>query len=140
MKVDQELFSEVLRDALARGKSVRLRVQGVSMLPWLPEGQQVCVRPAAGRALRRGDIALFLRESGRAILHRIVRVRQEGGTVRYDCLGDSERGNPELVMASAVIGFVEITAFQRAVYLALHRPRRFLNRRLSQWGLRLRHG
>ncbi len=140
MKVDPELVSEVLLDALARGESVRVRVQGVSMLPWLREEDQVCVRPSADRRLRRGDIALFRRTPSRLILHRIVGVRTEAGTVVCDCLGDSESGNPERVLASSVIGVVETTPIQRAAYRTLHRPRRWLNRLLSKWGLRLRHG
>lgn len=140
MKVDPELVSEVLLDALARGESIRLRVRGVSMLPWLREGDQVCVRPAAGRRLRRGDIALFRRAPARLILHRVVGVRTEAGAVVCDCLGDSESGSPERVPAAAVIGVVETTPVRRAIYRVLHPPRRLLNRLLSKWGLRLRHG
>ena len=140
MKVDPELVSEVLLDALARGESVRMRVQGVSRLPWLREGAQVCVRPSAGRCLRRGDIALFRRAPSRLILHRIVGVQTEAGAVVCDCLGDSESGSPERVPAADVIGVVATTPVRRAVYRMLHRPRRWLNRLLSKWGLRLRHG
>ena len=139
MKVDSELVSEVLLDALARGESVRVRVQGVSMLPWLREGDQVCVRPSAGCRLRCGDIALFRRTPSRLILHRIVGVRTEAGAVVCDCLGDSESGSPERVPAASVIGVVATTPMRRAAYRTLHRPRRWLNRLLSNWGLRLRH-
>ena len=138
--MDPELVSEVLLDALARGESVRVRVQGVSMLPWLREGDRVCVRPAAGRRLRRGDVVLFRRPPARLILHRIVGVRTEAGAVVCDCLGDSESGSPERVPAADVIGVVATTPMRRAVYRTLHRPRRWLNRLLSNWGLRLRHG
>ena len=139
MKVDPELVSEVLLDALARGETVRVRVQGVSMLPWLREGDQVCIRPSAGRLPRRGDVVLFRRAPGRLILHRIVGVCTEAGAVVCDCLGDSESGSPERVPAANVIGVVAITPVRRAVYRMLHRPRRWLNRLLSSWGLRLRH-
>ena len=139
MKVDPELVSEVLFDALARGESVRLRVRGVSMLPWLREGDRVCIRPLAGRRLRRGDVALFRRAPSRLILHRVVGVRTEAGADICDCLGDSESGSPERVPVSEVVGVVETTSLRRAAYRMLHRPRRLLNRWLSKWGLRLRH-
>ena len=140
MKVDPELVSEVLLDALARGETVRVRVQGVSMLPWLRAGDLVRVRPPVGHRLRRGDIALFRRAPSRLILHRIVGVRTEAEAVVCDCLGDSESGSPERVTAANVIGVVETTPMRRAAYRTLHRPRRWLNRLLSKWGLRLRHG
>lgn len=140
MKVDPELVSKVLLDALARGESVRVRVQGVSMLPWLREGDQVCVRPSAGCRLCRGDIALFRRPPSGLILHRVVGVRTEAGAVVCDCLGDSESGSPERVPASDVIGVVETTMLRRVAHRMLHPPRRLLNRWLSKWRLRLRHG
>ena len=139
MKVDPELVSEVLLDALARGETVRVRVQGVSMLPWLRAGDLVRVRPPVGHRLRRGDIALFRRAPSRLILHRIVGVRTEAGAVVCDCLGDSESGSPERVPAASVIGVVATTPMRHAAYRTLHRPRRWLNRLLSNWGLRLRH-
>ena len=140
MKVDQELVSEVLLDVLARGESVRLRVQGVSMLPWLREGDSVRILPVVGHPLRRGDIALFSRTPGHLILHRVVGVRHEGDAVFFDCLGDSESGSPERVPAANVVGVVETTPIRRAAYRTLYRLRRFFNRLLTQWGLRLRHG
>ena len=138
MKVDPKFFSKAIEDSLVRGEAVLLRVQGVSMLPWLREGEKVRILPAAGRRLRRGDIALFWREPQRPILHRIVRVRRAEGLC--ECLGDSERGAPERVPVSAVIGVVETTAFRRAVYLALNPARRLINRLCLTWGLCLRHG
>lgn len=138
MKADQEFFSEALSDSLSRGEAVLLRVQGVSMLPWLREGDRVRILPAAGRRLRRGDIALFWRAPNRPILHRVVRAFPGEGVC--DCLGDSERGEPERVPISAVIGVVETSALRRAVYLALHPARRLFNRFCLDRGIRLRHG
>lgn len=140
VQFNQELFSETLADALARGESVWLRVQGVSMLPWLREGDPVCVRPAEGRRLHRGDIALFWREPRHPILHRIVRVRRTENGIVADCLGDSECGQPESVSASDIIGVVETMPVHRWIYRMLNPPRRLFNRLCQRWGLRLRHG
>ena len=138
MKSDSEFFSAVLQDSLERGEAILLRVQGVSMLPWLQEGEQVRIQPAAGLPLHRGDIALFWREPRHPILHRVVRVRPAEGVC--ECRGDSESGPPERVSVSAVIGIVETTAFRRGVYLAVSPARRMLNRLCLKWGLRLHHG
>lgn len=138
MPVDQHMFSEVVAGALAQGESVLLRVQGVSMLPWLREGEKVRILPATGRRLRRGDIALFWRAPGHPILHRVVRVPQEDGG--YECLGDSETGLPERVPVSAVIGVVETTVWRRWFYLVMNPARRSINHLCRKWGLRLRHG
>ena len=140
MKVDQPFFAELVVDTLARGESVVLRVQGASMLPWLREGAAVRIRPAAGRRLRRGDIALFLRAPDRPILHRVVAVHPEAAGLHYDCLGDAETGQPERIAAAEVIGVAAQAPLVRALYLLLHRPRRAVNGWLRRRGVRLRHG
>jgi len=137
--VHQEAFSAVVADTLERGEAVKLRVQGVSMLPWLREGDSVRILPAVGRPLRRGDVVLFWREPDHPILHRIVRVYRVTDKIVYMCLGDSERGTPESVPASAIIGVVETTAVHRWVYFLLNPFRRCLNHLCQKWGLRLHH-
>lgn len=138
IQVDQEVFSEVIARSLAQGEAVLLRVHGVSMLPWLREGEQVRLVPAAGRRLRRGDIALFWRAPGHPILHRVVRVNREEDL--YECRGDSETGPCERVPATSVVGLVATTALRRAAYLALHPARRWFNRLCLERGIRLGHG
>lgn len=137
-RIDRNIFVGTICDTLSRGESVLLRVQGVSMLPWLREGEKVRILPSLGRPLHRGDIALFWRGPGHPVLHRILRVDAEQGI--YECLGDSENGPPERVSPSAVIGVVEPAIFGRAIYLALNPARRWINRLCLKWGLRLRHG
>jgi hypothetical protein len=137
-RVDQSFFSETLADALARGEAVVLRVHGASMLPWLREGDKVRIRPAAGRPLHRGDIALFWRAPGRPILHRVVRILREEGIC--ECLGDAESGDPERVPVSGVMGVAETTPLHRGIYRIVNPPRRLFNRLCLRWGLRLRHG
>ncbi len=137
--IHQEAFSTTVADALAQGEAVKLRVQGVSMLPWLREGDSVRILPVAGRPLHRGDVVLFWRAPNHPILHRIVRVHRAKDELVYKCLGDSERGAPESVSASAVIGVVESTTARRWVYFLLNPPRRFLNHLCRNWGLRLHH-
>jgi hypothetical protein len=140
--VDQEFFCGVLVDSLARGEAVSLRVKGRSMLPWLREGEKVRILPAAGRRLHRGDIALYRREKGSLVLHRVVSVRRaaESGPLVYECLGDALDGTPECVLAETVVGVVDAAAFRRWIFLSFNPLRRFINRFCLKWGIRLRHG
>ena len=140
MRTELSFYSDILVDTLSRGESVRLRMHGVSMLPWLRDGEAVRIRPAAGRRIVRGDIALFLRPPDRPILHRVVRVARQDGKTVFECLGDSEHGESERVPASAVLGVVDLPPWARAWYLAVNPVRRVLNRWLSGKGILLRHG
>jgi len=135
----QPLLSEDRVAALARGESVQVRVQGVSMLPWLRPGESVCIQPV-NRELYPGDIALFWREKNQPVLHRVVRTHLGGDSDTVDCLGDSEYGSPEVVPTSSIIGLAEMTLFRRWIFRVVHPPRRFLNRLCCRLGVRLRHG
>ncbi|MDD2240480.1 MAG: S24/S26 family peptidase [Kiritimatiellae bacterium] len=140
MKTDQDLFTGVLQDALQRGDSVWLRVQGASMRPWLCEGERIRIHPAKGRPIHRGDIVLFWRNPGHPILHRVLRVgRAAEGTI-YECRGDAERGRPERVPAARVIGLAAMTGWGRMGYRLLQPVRRALNQLVSTRTWRPHHG
>lgn len=141
-RIDQPVFAATVLDALARGESVRLRVHGASMKPWLREQQKIRVRPIDGRRLRRGDVALFRRANGRMILHRVVRVRRDPqtGFPLYACLGDAEAGAPESVPESALLGVVDLGVVRRWAFLLTEPARRLANRVFSKMGIRLYHG
>lgn len=142
LRIDQPVFAATVLDALARGESVRLRVHGASMKPWLREQQKIRVRPIAGWRLRRGDVALFRRANGRLILHRVVQVDRDSrtGMPLYGCRGDAEAGVPESVPETALLGVVDLGVFRRWVFLLTEPARRFANRVLSKMGIRLYHG
>ena len=75
------------QEAFSQGKPVLLAVTGVSMEPFLKEGRdQVMLYPAEKR-LKKGDVALFLRQGNQPVLHRVWRVCEEG----YFFLGDAQR-------------------------------------------------
>lgn len=77
-------------EILARDGRLVYRNAGDSMNPMIREGKDLLViRPAAGR-LKWLDIPLYRRDSGEAVLHRIILVRKGG----YVCCGDN-RYRPE---------------------------------------------
>lgn len=140
MRDKQAFFSEVVAESLARGETVRLRVQGASMLPWLREGDSVRIQPADVRRIVRGDIALYWRAPGRPILHRVVGVFEKGGTTFYECLGDAESGGTETVPAADIVGVVAARPGERAFYRLANPARRAFNRLMAKHGIRFRHG
>lgn len=139
MQLHQQDSSGAWAEALSRGETVSVHVRGVSMLPWLRDGESVRIQPVAHR-LHRGDVVLFRRDATHPVLHRIVGVHGEGKSRVYDCLGDSEYGLPEAVPEASMIGMLETTPVQRWCFRLLNRPRRGFNRVCSRLGIRLRHG
>ena len=122
---------EAWAEALARGESVRLRVKGCSMLPWLRDGEVVRIDPLTC-PLQKGDVALVRRDESHPGLHRVIDLRGSGEAREAVCLGDSETGGEEIVPLAEILGVMHLSPFARWLYRLLARPRRWINRRLTR--------
>ena len=81
-----ESLTEIMRAVLAEGKPFRFRAPGLSMSPFIRDGDVVTIRPLGSRPPRTGDIAAFLYPgTGKVAVHRIV--REESG--RFSLKGDN---------------------------------------------------
>ena len=61
-------------DLLSEGKSVQLHPQGYSMYPLIVPGRdEVVISPLRDHVIRRGDVILYRRKSGKLILHRVYK-------------------------------------------------------------------
>lgn len=78
-------LTPLIAEILSHDGTVELTVTGNSMRPMLFD-RRSRVRLAAANAPRRGDIALYRRDSGAYVLHRILAER-EGS---YICCGDAQ--------------------------------------------------
>jgi len=68
------MLAGVLQMLTRQGKSIRFRVRGPSMHPFIMDGDRVTVSPADSHDLAAGDVvALIHPGSKKLILHRIVR-------------------------------------------------------------------
>lgn len=67
-------------ERLRAGRSTELTARGVSMRPFLAEGDRILLDPCAAAALRPGDLVAFERE-GALIVHRVLSVSRSSGRV-----------------------------------------------------------
>ena len=79
------------RDILSRGRHIRLRVKGDSMLPMLRDGDVVDVLQVSPGQLRIGDLLLIETKGGGLLLHRYLTSRVRGGRVWLITKGDASR-------------------------------------------------
>lgn len=69
----------LIRDSLDNGQTVRIRVRGNSMYPFLLDTRDsVTFAPLNDRPVRRGDIILFRRTNGSYVMHRVYSVDGNG--------------------------------------------------------------
>lgn len=91
-----------IQAVLQAGGSCAVTVTGTSMVPLLRHGKdQVLISPLS-RPVRRGDVLFYVRDSGRCILHRAVRVLPGGET---DVCGDAQT-QLERVVDRQILGVV----------------------------------
>lgn len=86
--VDSALLMEQYRALLETVDVLPLEVSGSSMTPFLAPGRDSVLLAKPGETLRRGDIALYQRESGAYVMHRVYRRERDGS---YTMLGDAQR-------------------------------------------------
>lgn len=101
--LDTNAFLDTVCQMLREGATeVPVPVVGTSMTPFLYPGDTAYLSLPDG-PLKKGDIVLYVRPSGRYILHRIVKVKKDGG---FLMLGDSQTAKeqvaPEQIRAKAV--------------------------------------
>jgi hypothetical protein len=98
-----EALTELLRAVLAAGRPLRFRAGGLSMSPFIKDGDILTIRPLGGAAPRTGDVVAFIRPAtGRAAVHRIVR----GKSGLYSLKGDNESLADGTVALDQILGTV----------------------------------
>ncbi len=113
------------------------RIEGVSMQPMLRQKRDaVVVRPPQGR-LKKYDVALYRRDSGKYVLHRVVRVLPDGYVIRGDNCYTDETDITDREIIGVLTDFVRkgrqkpVTAPSYRLYarlwVGLYRVRRFLH-------------
>lgn len=119
---NRELFS-IVRDTLLEGSTVRVAVNGQSMLPFFRSGSTITLRP-----IKEGDIRKYnvvMADAGNAfVVHRIIDVGEEFVTL----LGDGNYLGTERVTRDKIYGVVDCSAlhiFFAKIWLWMRPVRRF---------------
>ena len=75
----------LISETLSRGLEVSFSPNGVSMLPTFKEGRDTLILVSPPPRLRKYDVALFKRESGQYVLHRVIKCKET-----YTFIGDNQ--------------------------------------------------
>jgi len=97
----------LFEDILKSGSTLRIRVTGSSMSPFLSGGETLNIKKVDVSSLRIGDLIFFKNNEGSAILHRIVKKRPTyQNSYIFQTKGDALRGMDSPVSADDIIGKV----------------------------------
>jgi signal peptidase len=99
-------FTHLSGELLNLGLGVRFRAPGTSMHPTIRHGDVITVEPAAPASLRKGDIILYILQSG-FIAHRIVNIEKRIGCgLTFILRGDASAACDQPVKPEQVLGKV----------------------------------
>ena len=100
--MDENAFG-LIEEALAKGNSVRVKVTGRSMKPFLNGGEIVVIEPAGSERVSLGDLVLFRDRQGQCVMHRVLWTGG-GGAIRTK--GDGLRSLDAPVRRNEILGRV----------------------------------
>ena len=119
---NRELFG-IVRDTLLEGSTVRVAVNGQSMLPFFRSGSTITLRPVREEDIRRYSVVMA--DAGDSfVVHRIIEVGENVVTL----LGDGNYIGTERVTRDKIYGVVDCSAphlFFAKIWLWLRPVRRF---------------
>jgi hypothetical protein len=104
LRLDGRATAELVRDVLARAARVRLRVRGGSMWPFVREGDVVTLEALCSRPARVGEVVAAAHpQSGRLIVHRLVRKAGSERVLMGDRLAQPDEGLPAANLLGRVV-------------------------------------
>ncbi len=119
---NREIFA-IARDTLLEGSTVRIAVNGESMLPFFRSGSTILLRPVREEDIRKYNVVMA--DAGHAfVVHRIVKIDDDKITL----LGDGNIYGTESVSRDKIYGIVDCSAlhlFFAKIWLWLRPVRRF---------------
>ena len=119
---NRELFA-IVRDTLLEGETVRVAVNGQSMLPFFRSGSTITLRPVREEDIRKYSVVMA--DAGDSfVVHRIIEVGEKEVTL----LGDGNYIGTERISRDKIYGVVDcskVHIFFAKIWLWLRPVRRF---------------
>jgi signal peptidase I len=98
--------SALFDDVLNTGVSLRVKVTGRSMTPFLLGGEILTIRKMPAQSLRMGDLIFYRDRHGFPVLHRIIEKYETGKIITFRTKGDALTAFDETVDEHEVLGKV----------------------------------
>jgi signal peptidase I len=103
----KENYMQWLASLLKEGQSARVKVKGLSMLPWLIPGDGITLQPINKRELRVGQVIVFQGENN-WIAHRLIKINPENST--YITRGDANLHHDRPLSLHQIKGIVVLVS------------------------------
>jgi signal peptidase I len=106
-----EQFLDLTRDILGQDTAVRFKARGISMRPWILDGDLLEVRSVLPQTLHVGDVVLFNPAKNYLLVHRILKVTQKNAKRYFFIQGDAVREADGWIPEDLILG--KVVLFER---------------------------
>lgn len=101
--ISMDEMGAIIKEQLQNGGRVRFTPKGVSMLPMLRNNQDVVLLEEKKGKLKKYDLPLYQRQSGKYVLHRVVGLSDDG---TYVMCGDNQVIREYGITDESIVGIV----------------------------------
>lgn len=93
LSLSGQALLELMKDVLAKGLPFRFRARGLSMAPFVRDGDVVTVSPSRRSLPGVGTVVAFVgMEAGKLVVHRVVARHGKSVFIRGDCVSEHADG------------------------------------------------
>jgi signal peptidase I len=105
--INKENYLQWLASILEEGQRAKVKIKGLSMLPWLIPGDSITVQPLYNNKLRVGQVIVFQGKNN-WIAHRLIKINQKNDT--YITRGDANLYNDSPLSLQQIKGIVVLVS------------------------------
>ncbi len=89
LRLESDGFESLADEVLSKGDNLRFRARGISMQPFIRDGDILEIQPNGGELFRTTDIVLCKIPKGKLVAHRIVGIKPGEGRDKLIIQGDA---------------------------------------------------
>jgi signal peptidase len=106
VSLKQNEFKELSTEIFSKGGLLRFKAHGVSMVPFIRDGDILTIQSVEISALNMADVAFYQGDNGRLTAHRIVAQHIQDDQIILMMRGDMDSGPAERIQKKQVLGRV----------------------------------
>jgi len=105
IKKSPQLFFELAKEILSSGNEFRFNATGISMQPFILDGDTITISPIADKKLKIGQVAFYYNDVNHLLAHRVHGVDKTSNSITYVIKGDGLPYDIEYIDHNTILGF-----------------------------------
>ena len=104
IKKSPQLFFELAKEILSSGNKFRFNATGISMQPFILDGDTITISPIADKKLKIGQVAFYYNGVNHLLAHRVHAIDKISKSITYVIKGDGLPYDVEYIDHNTILG------------------------------------